>query len=116
MADKFKNKYRIPSARWKDWDYGASAAYFVTVCTANRERFFGEINNGEMILSEIGKTVQTEWLKTPELRPDMNITLDAYVVISDHFHGIIVIGSVGTQCPVETQCIASHRGLSLQKV
>ena len=78
------------------------AAYFVTVCTANRERFFGKINNGEMTLSEIGKTAQTEWLKTPELRPDMNITLDAYVIMPDHFHGIIVIGG-----PVGTQCIAS---------
>jgi REP element-mobilizing transposase RayT len=92
MTDRFKNIYRIPTARWKEWDYGANAAYFVTVCTAHRERFFGEISKGEMNLSEIGKTVQAEWLKTPELRPDMNIMLGEYVVMPNHFHGIIVIG------------------------
>jgi hypothetical protein len=42
----------------------------ITVCTAYRERFFGEISDGGMRLSETGKTVQAEWLKTPVLRPD----------------------------------------------
>jgi REP element-mobilizing transposase RayT len=92
MTDKFKNKYRIPSARWREWDYGTNAAYFVTVCTAHRERFFGEITAGEMTMSEIGKTVQAEWLKTPGLRPDMNLTLGEYVIMPNHFHAIIVIG------------------------
>jgi REP element-mobilizing transposase RayT len=116
MADKFKNTYRIPPARWQDWDYGASAAYFVTACTAHRERFFGEISDGGMRLSETGKTVQTEWLKTPVLRPDMNIMLGEYVVMPNHFHGIIVIGENryntddgGGGGAVETRCIASLR-------
>jgi hypothetical protein len=91
-ADKYKGIYRIPSARWRDWDYGANAAYFVTVCTAHREHFFGEITGGEMQLSAIGQTVESEWLKTPALRPDMNLILDRYVVMPNHFHGIIVIG------------------------
>ncbi|MDR1154831.1 MAG: hypothetical protein LBL04_08965 [Bacteroidales bacterium] len=119
MPDKFKNAYRIPPARWQDWDYGASAAYFVTVCAAHHERFFGEISNGGMILSETGKTVQAEWLKTPALRPDMNIMLGDYVVMPNHFHAIIVIGKSryntgggdggdnGGDGAVETRCIAS---------
>jgi hypothetical protein len=41
--DKYRGIYRIPSARRRDWDYGANAAYYVTICTAHRERFFGEI-------------------------------------------------------------------------
>lgn len=43
MSDKFKNKYRIPSARLQNWDYGANATYFITICTKNREHFFGKI-------------------------------------------------------------------------
>jgi len=43
MSDKFQNKYRIPSARLKNWDYGRNAAYFVTICTQNRISWFGEI-------------------------------------------------------------------------
>jgi hypothetical protein len=50
---KFKNKYRIEPARLKNWNYAQSAAYFVTICTANRKHFFGKIENKEMILSEI---------------------------------------------------------------
>ena len=40
---KFQDKYRIPSARWYEWDYGAPAWYFVTICTKNHISYFGEI-------------------------------------------------------------------------
>ena len=42
---KFHNKHRIASARMQNWDYGRNAAYFITICTNNRELFFGEIDN-----------------------------------------------------------------------
>ncbi len=61
MSDKFKNKYRIKSARLQNWDYGWNAAYFVTICTKNRESFFGEIVNGEMQLSPIGEIANLLW-------------------------------------------------------
>lgn len=43
MTNKFQNKYRISSARLKNWDYGNNSAYFITICTRKREHFFGEI-------------------------------------------------------------------------
>ena len=43
MSDKFQNKYRIPSARAQWWDYGNDGAYFITICTAHRECYFGTI-------------------------------------------------------------------------
>jgi len=43
MPDKFKNKYRIPSARLQNWDYGWNAAYFITICTKNRKHYFGNV-------------------------------------------------------------------------
>lgn len=89
---KFKNKYRIESTRIQNWDYGNSGAYFVTMCTKNREHYFGEIVEGEMLLSEIGKIAEIEWIKTIELRPDMNLELGAYVVMPNHFHAVIIIG------------------------
>ncbi len=45
-----------------------------------------------MILSEIGKIARDEWFKTPEIRPDMHIILDAFIVMPNHIHGIIIIG------------------------
>ena len=92
MTDKFRNKYRISSARLQTWDYGNNGAYFITICTLNREHFFGDIANGEMQLNEIGKILEQQWIKTPELRPDMNLELDVFVVMPNHFHGIIIIG------------------------
>lgn len=92
MPEKFLNKYRIPSARLKNWDYGSNAMYFVTICTQNRECFFGDVVDGKMELSEIGKMVETEWLKTFELRPDMNLGMEEFVVMPNHFHAIIIIG------------------------
>jgi REP element-mobilizing transposase RayT len=126
-TDKFQNKYRIPSNRAQWWNYNNNAGYFITICTANKERFFGEISNGKMHLSEIGKIAEIEWLKTTDLRPDMNLLLGEYAIMPNHFHCIIIIGKnkyntykstvVATQCNivetqcniVETQCIASLR-------
>jgi len=67
--------------------------YFVTIVTKNRENFFGEIRNGKMILSEIGKIARDEGYKTPEIRPDMHIILDAFIVMPNHIHGIMIIGT-----------------------
>ena len=44
MTQKFGGKYRIPSARAKWWNYTNDGVYFVTICTQNREHFFGEIS------------------------------------------------------------------------
>jgi len=66
--------------------------YFITNCTKNRNRFFGEVINGKMVLNEIGEIVQCEWLKTFELRPYINLSMGEYVVMPNHFHGIIGIG------------------------
>lgn len=92
MADKFNHKYRIPSARLQSWDYGSSALYFVTICTKYRDPHFGEIINGEIHLSEIGKIVHSEWFKTFDMRPDMNLEMDAFIIMPNHFHAIIFIG------------------------
>ncbi len=93
MADKFQNKYRISSARLQTWNYGLAASYFITVCTDNRQHFFGKIVDEKMILSAIGEIVENEWTKTLEIRPDMNLELDAFCVMPNHFHAIIIIGN-----------------------
>ena len=92
MESKYKNKYRIPSARLQSWNYAASAAYFITICTQDRVHYFGEVRNKEMHLNEIGKLAEQEWLNTIELRPDMNLELGQFVVMPNHFHGIVIIG------------------------
>jgi putative transposase len=92
MAKLFHNKYRIPSTRLQTWNYANAAMYFVTICTKDREFYFGKITNEKMRLSELGKIAETEWTKTIELRPDMNLELGEFVVMPNHVHGIILIG------------------------
>ncbi len=89
MSDKFQNKYRIPSARLKDWDYRWYAMYFVSICTKNRKHYFGEITDGEIILSETGKLCEKYLNEIPEHFPF--VLLDSSVVMPNHVHAIIVI-------------------------
>ncbi len=93
MEDKFKNRYCIESVRMQNWDYGWQGQYYITICTRGREFYFGEIIDGQMTLSEIGEIVKSEWLKSPKIRPDMNLELDEFVIMPNHFHGIIQIGN-----------------------
>jgi len=109
MGERFKDSYRISSARLRNWDYGWNALYFVTICTQRMECYFGEITDGKMILSDIGKIVEQEWIKTPEIRPDMNIELDAFVVMPNHFHAIIIIGENQYNVVSDTEMDATCR-------
>lgn len=51
------------------------------------------VQDYEMVYSNIGTIVVQEWIKTPEIRPDMNLALGEFVVMPNHFHGIIFIGN-----------------------
>jgi REP element-mobilizing transposase RayT len=92
MQHNHLNKYRNDTLRLKYWDYSSEGAYFITICTKNREHFFGEIIHGKMILNQLGFVVQHEWEKSIEMRPDMNLTLGEFIVMPDHFHAVIMIG------------------------
>jgi putative transposase len=89
----YKNKYRIESTRLQNWDYGWVGSYFVTATTEDRKHFFGEVLNDEVDHTEIGTIATQEWLKTLEIRPNMKLHLGEFVVMPDHFHAIITIGS-----------------------
>lgn len=92
MQEKFQNKYRIDSTRLQKWNYKWQAAYFITICTKGRKSFFGDVMNGKMELNEIGNIAKNEWLKTFEMRPDMNLLMGEFMIMPNHFHSIIIIG------------------------
>ena len=85
----FKNKYRTESNRLKNWDYSNNGFYFVTICTKNKENYFGKIRNKKMVLNEIGKITQKYWLEIP--KHFLFVKLDEFVVMPNHVHGILVI-------------------------
>ena len=82
-------RYHRRSIRLDDYDYSQSGAYFVTICTHDRQCLFGNIVDSEMRLSEIGEAVQGVWLRTEEIRHE--IVLDAFVVMPNHVHGVLLI-------------------------
>ncbi len=79
------------SVRLKGYDYSSAGAYFITICAWNRECIFGEIIDGEIKLNDYGKAVQQEWMRTGDIRP--NIELDENVIMPHHFHGIVIINA-----------------------
>ncbi len=87
--DKYQNKYRITSARWQDWDYAWDGVYFITICTKNREHYFGEIVDDKMVLSNTGTIAHILWYEVKNHAK--NIELDEFVVMPNHIHGILIL-------------------------
>jgi putative transposase len=61
----------------------------VTVCTRDRACLFGHVMNGEMHLNEAGEVTREQWLRTAQMRP--NVELDAFMIMPNHLHGIVAI-------------------------
>ena len=102
MVDKFQNRYRIPSARWQNWDYGSDAAYFITICTNDRSHYFGEIENCKMVFSHVGVLADVFWHEIKNHAK--NIELGAFQVMPNHIHGILIlVGNENTDTVVETR-------------
>lgn len=122
---KFQNKYRIPSARLQNWDYGENGAYFITICTKNMACYFGDVVSGpsvetrliasvhdndskcEMQLNELGKIAHRNWENIPNQFPD--IELGNFVIMPNHMHGILIINKMKLPSDtVQTRFIASN--------
>ncbi len=81
------------STRLRGFDYRSAGAYFITICSYQRESLFGEIFDGEMRLNVIGEIIAEEWQRTGEIRD--NVSIDQFVVMPNHFHGIIFLHDLG---------------------
>ncbi len=75
--------------RLAGFDYAQPGAYFVTCVSHERMCIFGEVAEGEMRLNRAGKIVERCWLAIPQ--HFSQVELDAFVVMPNHVHGIIVI-------------------------
>ncbi len=106
-------KHHRRSIRLQGYDYTQAGAYFITICTWQRECLFGNIINNEMQLSRYGEAVQFNWHYLPRRYP--HVLLDAFVIMPNHVHGIIFltddhvtnISGVGTGLE-----IISHRAIN----
>ena len=91
------------SIRLKGYDYTQSGAYFLTVVVQGRLCLFGSVADQEMRKNKAGEMVRRVWERLPDRFPC--IQLDAFVVMPNHIHGILVIDS-----PVGAPLASTHRG------
>ena len=79
------------SNRLAGYDYSEAGAYFVTLVTHERRYLFGQVAGGEMRLSAEGEIVKEEWIKSARIRKEIEIDMDAFVIMPNHIHGIVNI-------------------------
>ncbi len=116
METKFRNTYRIETTRLKNWDYGSHGFYFVTICTKNKQPYFGRIVNDRIvsksenigtktggnvetqnfaslhpnqIFTQIGDIANRYWTEIPKHFPF--VELNTFVIMPDHVHGVLFL-------------------------
>jgi len=75
--------------RLTEYDYSRAGVYFITICVEGKRCLFGSISEGKMELNKAGEMIEFWWKKLPE--KFLGIELDQFIVMPDHFHGIIFI-------------------------
>ncbi len=75
--------------RMMNFDYSSDNLYFVTSCTKDRIHYFGKIDNGIMVLNEMGEIAQQQWQWLTDQYP--YVKSHAFVVMPNHIHGILEI-------------------------
>lgn len=101
------DKHHRRSIRLQGYDYSQSGLYFVTICMQNRACLLGEIQMGQIKLNSAGEMIYRWWNALPDKFP--SVVIDAFVVMPNHFHGIIVItdnpvGADPCVCPNPPVC------------
>jgi len=79
-----RRRLRLPH-----WDYSSTAVYFVTVCTAGKRHLLGRIVEGQLTPTPLGSLVEACWLSVSD--HVAAASLDAYVVMPNHLHGVVAI-------------------------
>jgi putative transposase len=110
--NQIPNKQRR-SIRLKGYDYTQPGAYFITICAHQRAHVFGEVVDGEMKLNRWGEIARAEWFKTAELRPNVELHKEEFVVMPNHAHGIIWlvqnVGALRRNAPLENYSVSNEQ-------
>mgnify|MGYP003384567737 CR=1 FL=1 len=103
---RWRGVFRIPTARMVGGDY-TTGAFFVTWCVKGRVECLARIEDGQSFPTLIGMIVDEEWRATAIVRP--NVTLDAWIVMPDHVHGILILHDAKETAGMEE---TAHRAVS----
>jgi len=81
------DRHHRRSIRLRGYDYRQTGAYFVTLCSFQRECIFGEVTEDGVLLTGVGRIVQECWAALPEHFPF--IALDSSILMPNHLHGVL---------------------------
>ena len=84
-----KDIHHRKSIRLRGYDYSQPGAYFITICTHQRQPMFGDIVDGNMMLNAAGNMVDAVWRELPNHYP--GVALGEHIVMPNHFHGVVEI-------------------------
>lgn len=104
-------KLKRRSIRMRGFDYSSPGGYYVTICTGMKQLYFGEIEKGEMKLSDDGNIAQKCWIDIPRHFPFVSI--DRYVGMPNHVHGILWLNNMHSERKTEPVATIDCRGVQL---
>jgi REP-associated tyrosine transposase len=81
------------SIRLPDFDYSSEGAYFVTLVTNQWQNLFGYIEETNIKLSKLGSIVRKEWVRSAQIRSELKIYEDEFIIMPNHMHGIVWLQS-----------------------
>jgi putative transposase len=102
------------SIRLKGYDYSTAGAYFITICTHDREQLFGDIVDRIMVLNELGDIAQLHWQKLE--RHHANLILDRSLVMPNHLHGMMILDSLIEDSKSISEIIGSFKTFSAREI
>ncbi len=103
------DRHHRRSIRLKDYDYTQPGAYFITICTFQRECFLSEIVDGQIQLTETGEIVQGQWLSLPSYHP--YVASGEFIIMPNHLHGLIVLKDLDARAGLLTRPYKKRQGI-----
>lgn len=97
------------SVRLVGYDYSWAGAYSITICTHRRRHLLGKVMDGNVRLTPWGQIVERCWRDLPSHYPNVNV--DAFVVMPNHLHGIVILIAPEGDESRKTECIPTAHSL-----
>ena len=117
VKDSSSQRRNRQSIRLRGYDYSRVGAYYITICVRNRQCLFGDVIDRNLQLNQAGLIIRSVWDNLPRLYD--GIGLDAFIVMPNHVHGIVVINKpVGAihESPSFAGPVAQRRRMLLSKI
>ena len=90
------------SVRLRHYNYARPGWYFITICCADKRAYFGTVQSGGAVLSELGRIAREELIKSTEIRTELK--LHEFVIMPNHIHMVVQLDTIAGQ---ESASIAS---------